>query len=146
MPKRAAKKKVTKPRVARTRCGGRWTEAQYKGFVVRALRAALRKWRVRYDTKNAAKRGQRTDQATGKKRDMYECAGCARLFKSDEIHVDHIEPVFDPRKRVPAEETDYTQLVHRMFCEIDNLQILCHTCHGIKTENERKQRYGKQGD
>jgi 5-methylcytosine-specific restriction endonuclease McrA len=144
MPKRAAKKKVTKPRVARTRCGGRWTEAQYKGFVVRALRAAMRKWRVLYDTKDAAKRGQRTDQATGKKRDMYECAGCARLFKSDEIHVDHIEPVFDPRKRVPAEETDYTQLVHRMFCEIENLQILCHTCHGIKTENERKQRYGKE--
>lgn len=144
MPKRAAKKKVTKPRVARTRCGGRWTEAQFKSFVVRTLRAGMRKWAVLYDTKKEANRGQKTDRATGKKRDLYECAGCARLFKSDEVHVDHIQPVFDPRKRVPAEETDYTQLVHRMFCEIENLQILCHTCHGIKTENERKQRYGKE--
>jgi len=146
MPKRAAKKKVTKPRVPRTRCGGRWTESQYKGFVVRLLRAGMRKWGVFHDAKREAARGVRTDKSTGKKRTMYECAGCARLFKSDEVHVDHIQPVFDPTKRVEALLTDWTEVVNRMFCELDNLQVLCHTCHGIKTENERKQRYGKQGD
>jgi len=145
MPKRKVAKK-TSQRVARTRNNGKWTEARFKSFIVGVLRAAMRKWGVFHDAKREAQRGFRVDKATGKRRSVYECAGCARLFKSDEVHVDHIQPVFDPTKRVEALLTDWTEVVNRMFCELDNLQVLCHTCHGIKTENERKQRYGKQGD
>jgi 5-methylcytosine-specific restriction endonuclease McrA len=143
MPKRAAKKKSS-PRVERTRNSGKWTESRFKSFIVGVLRAAMRKWGAFHDAKKAAERGIRVDKATGRKRKMYECAGCAKLFKSDEVHVDHIEPVFDPHKRIPAILTDWTEVINRMFCEVDNLQVLCHTCHGIKTENERKQRYGKE--
>ena len=145
MPKRAAKKKPSQ-RVERTRNNGRWTESRFKSFIVGVLRAAMRKWGAFHDAKREAERETRVDKATGRKRKMYECAGCTRLFKSDEVHVDHIQPVFDPLKRIPAEETDWTEVINRMFCEIDNLQVLCHTCHGIKTENERKQRYGSKGD
>ena len=143
MPKRKVAKK-TSQRVARTRNNGKWTEARFKSFIVGVLRAAMRKWGAFHDAKKAAEKGTRVDKATGRKRKMYECAGCTRLFKSDEVHVDHIEPVFDPHKRIPAIQTNWTEVVNRMFCEVDNLQVLCHTCHGIKTENERKQRYGKE--
>jgi len=32
---------------------------------------------------------------------------------------------------------DLPGFVERLFCEVDNLQVLCEACHNIKTQAER---------
>jgi hypothetical protein len=50
-----------------------------------------------------------------------------------EVSVDHIIPAGSLRSF-----SDLPQFVEILFCEADNLQVLCHACHGRKTLNERK--------
>lgn len=46
--------------------------------------------------------------------------------------VDHIHPVVDP----VVGFTSWDSVIERMFCEEDNLQLLCKECHDIKTKDE----------
>jgi len=115
--------------------GGQWTQARFDSFVKSALRAASRRWPPKYEALKRACVGKRHDSATGKQSFRYTCQGCANIFKAADVSVDHIETA------VPIEGfTNWDEVIHRMFCEADGLQILCHGCHGIKTQNERKQR------
>ena len=50
--------------------------------------------------------------------------------------VDHIHPVIDP---VKGFET-WDDTISRMFCEESGLQVLCHECHTVKTQEERELR------
>jgi len=75
----------------------------------------------------------------------YLCAECGKWFKGTDVAVDHINPVildgFD----------DWNTFVDRLFCNKDNLQVLCNyklkdiakhnnevSCHLKKTREERK--------
>ncbi len=49
------------------------------------------------------------------------------------IYVDHIKPIVDPAKGFEG----WDVLIDRMFCEKDNLQVLCKTCHDVKTQEEK---------
>jgi hypothetical protein len=49
-----------------------------------------------------------------------------------EVAVDHIVPAGQLRSF-----DDLPKFVEILFCEADNLQVLCHACHGRKTLNER---------
>jgi len=64
---------------------------------------------------------------------VYECASCSKTFKSTEVNVDHIEPAGSLTKY-----SDLPGFVKRLFCEADNLQVLCKSCHDVKTKEERK--------
>jgi 5-methylcytosine-specific restriction endonuclease McrA len=79
--------------------------------------------------------GKRLDPATGKLSFRYTCAGCGNIFKAKDVAVDHIHPVVD---------TDgfksWDDVIERLFCEVDGLQVLCHTCHSVKTANEKAMR------
>lgn len=125
------KKKVDKPYN-----GGQWTVARFNSFVKSALRAASRKWPPKYETLKKACIGKRSDPATGKLSFRYKCAGCAKIFKAKDVAVDHIFPVVD----VDDGFVDWDTYIKRLYCEADDLQVLCHECHGIKTQNERKAR------
>jgi len=105
----------------------------------------------------------------------YKCAGCGRFFKGgskkepvidpvtgeqmvgtkgrgkgkplfkrikSEIAVDHIEPIINPETGF----IDYNDMISRMFCGVEGLQVLCNyagerdgrkSCHAIKTKEER---------
>jgi 5-methylcytosine-specific restriction endonuclease McrA len=112
------------PRVVRTRATGTWTEAKYFGFIRNALRDAFRKYPVKHHAKNAAKE-------MTKKGVRYRCADCEELFASQEVHVDHIIPCGSLKNY-----DDLPGFVERMFCEVDNFQVLCKPCHQIKTNAE----------
>ena len=63
----------------------------------------------------------------------YKCNKCKKWFKSTEVQVDHIESA--------GTLTEYSHLpgfVKRLFCEADNLQVLCKPCHANKTIEDRK--------
>ena len=105
-------------------------------FIKGGLRTLSRKWPQKYEALSRACVGKRFDPKTRKESFRYTCAGCGNLFKSNEVQVDHIDPV------VSVEDgfVDWNVYIERMFCEADNYQILCVACHGVKTDNERKQR------
>ncbi len=72
-----------------------------------------------------------------KARGSYECAKCLQLFKRNEIHLDHIEPVVDPEEGF----TDWDTYITRLF--LGKLQPLCLTCHYEKSKNENVIRRGR---
>ena len=60
----------------------------------------------------------------------YVCNKCNMKFKSDEVQVDHIAPVVDKSTGF----IDWNTYMSRLFCDINNLQVLCKRCHKIKTK------------
>lgn len=50
--------------------------------------------------------------------------------------IDHIDPVVDPKKGF----TSWDDLIERLFCEKEGLQLLCPECHEEKTADERQER------
>jgi 5-methylcytosine-specific restriction endonuclease McrA len=136
MVRKAEKTARKKAGIPKPYNSGQWTEARYHSFVKGALRAASRRWPPKYEALRRACVGKRHDPATGKQSFRYTCAGCANIFKAAKISVDHIWPVVDTEEGF----TSWDDIICRMFCEVDGLQTLCHTCHSIKTANERKAR------
>ena len=62
----------------------------------------------------------------------YQCKECKEWFPDKKINVDHIHPAGSLRCA-----NDLPGFVERLFCEIDNLQVLCEKCHNLKTQNEK---------
>jgi hypothetical protein len=98
-------------------------------FVSNTLRRASYRWPPRNE---AAKRA-RVD------RGLYRCANCQGLFKNGEYQIDHKVAVVS----VTEGWTNYDDYVHRMLCDVDGYQVLCTTCHDVKTriEDELRQKY-----
>jgi hypothetical protein len=127
---------IARPSGPKTRCGGRWTEAEYTSFVKNNLRSGTRKWAPMQDCLRRA----RVD------RGLYRCECCgetvpATIAKDDSprskrkknIIVDHVRPVIDPEVGFST----WDSFIEGLFCEADNLQALCLSCHTIKTNEER---------
>lgn len=77
------------------------------------------------------------------KRGVYECSGCKEHVpatikvgkkRAQNVFVDHILPIVDPAIGF----TTWDEYIERMFCEKENLQLLCKSCHDIKSDEERK--------
>lgn len=70
------------------------------------------------------------------RRVSFKCALCGKSLARKHVAVDHISPVVD----TGVHFVDYDTYAKRLFCPIDNLQVLCNTnkdsCHKIKTKYE----------
>lgn len=77
--------------------------------------------------------------ATGRLAKHFKCAQCANLFPAAKVQVDHIHPIINPETGF----TNWDDVVYAMFCEKENLQVLCLECHKAKTKAE-KQLKGKK--
>lgn len=119
----------------KNRNNGEWTEARFKSFIKSLLRQGTRKW----GPINSVKKKARVS------RGVYECACCkehvpptikveGKTRRSHNIFVDHIDPIIDPRTGF----VNWDDTINRMFCEEDNLQLLCKNCHDKKTAEERE--------
>lgn len=119
-----------------------------KEFIVKTLRGAFKKTPMYREAKARAKEEFFEDSKHGKpmRRVRFICAKCQGRFLdrkgAKEIAVDHIVPVVDTE----VGWTDYNDLVIRLYCSSDNLQVLCNykgerdgkkSCHKIKTAEER---------
>jgi len=79
---------------------------------------------------------------------MYECEHCHKLFfdkfwfytttkkwrKKSAVALDHVIPVIDPKTGF----TTWDDYIERMFN--GKVQLLCHSCHNIKTTQENGER------
>ena len=126
--------KVKKPRVLKEkpRCNGTMTEAAFWAFIRSALRQKSRWWKPIAFAKNAARR---VYKGTNRRQKFeYQCNHCKKWFPEKEIDVDHIVPAGTLKTAA-----DLPGFVERLFCEVDNLQVLCVDCHAVKTEKEKEQ-------
>ncbi len=116
-------------------CNGQWTPARFKSFITSALRNAHGRWGPKATAKKKA----------WIRRGVYLCAECGeegpatlpplegRKRRRNNAAVDHITPVVDP----DVGFTTWDEYIERMFIEEDGYQVLCWSCHEIKTKEER---------
>lgn len=115
-------------RGVKNKAGGTWTTSRYFSFIRSALRQAWSKYPVKFQVMNAAKK----DVDWGRTRYAYQCADCKELFKATDVQVDHIKPAGSLKTY-----KDLPKFVETLFCESDNLQVLCKECHAKKTKEEK---------
>lgn len=123
---------MARPAGPKTRNNGTWTESKFHSFIKNNLRKTTFKWQPIQDClKNARTR-----------RGYYRCNGCkeevpASIRIDGKRHknaiVDHIQPIIDPDWGFIS----WDDTINRMFCEADNLQVLCKECHDVKSNDEK---------
>jgi 5-methylcytosine-specific restriction endonuclease McrA len=100
-----------------------------KTWIMSTLRRASYRWPPINEAEKLAR----------KERGRYECAYCHELFKSGEYAKDHIEPIV-PYSGFPIHPVtggpDWTIIIDRLLCDVEDIQILCHSCHDQKTAIE----------
>ena len=124
---------MSRPQGPLVKCDGAWTQAKFNSFIKNNLRSATRKWAPIQKCK------KRAHVARG----LYKCEGCGQevpptIFDEDKrkrvknIYVDHIIPIIDPAVGF----TTWDSCIERMYCDSDNLQLLCKACHSEKSQEE----------
>ena len=111
-----------------------WTPGRKKAFIVSVLRSGSRRWPPKYETLNEAKTEKKINVLTGRLAQHFKCKKCKKDFSAKNVQVDHIKPIVDPAVGF----VDWNTFVDNLFCEKENLQVLCIACHDKKTKKEKK--------
>jgi len=115
-----------------TRCSGTMTEAQYLAWIRSALRSKWLKWKPR---SQAIERARRPYVGQNKRQKWeVQCALCNDYFMLNDIEVDHYP--HDAGSILSFE--DIGPFVNRLYCEVDNLRVLCKPCHKCYTLSQSK--------
>lgn len=122
-----------------TRNSGQWTEGRFNAFIKSLLRAGSLRWGPRYESLKRAFIKNGINPSTGRKCKLHKCSGCSSLLPASKLVVDHIIPVVDPVSGF----TNWHDYIERLFCEVDNFQVLCSPCHHQKTNKETALSCGK---
>ena len=101
-------------------------DQKLKNFIIATLRRASYRWSARTEAMRLARI----------ERGLYKCAHCKGEFKRKQVHVDHINPVIDIKKGF----TNWDDFINRLFCKVEQFQVLCEQCHSAKTSTERSLR------
>lgn len=115
-----------------TRNSGQWTEGRFNSFIRSLLRAGSLRWAPRYESLKKAFVSYGINPETGRKCKLHKCSRCSKLSPASKMAIDHIVPVIDPLVGF----TNWHDYIERLFCEIDNFQVLCEPCHQRKTNSE----------
>ena len=119
-----------------------WTEGRLKAFIIAVLRQGTRRYPPKYECLNEAKTEKKKNTKTGRIAQHYECKDCGHDYPASMVQVDHVKPVVDPQ----AGFVDWNTFIERLFCEKENLQVLCKTCHDIKSKEEKQLRTSTKGE
>lgn len=105
---------------------------RFNSFVTSILRSGSRRWGPKYGVLNAAKTEKRINPKSGRIAQHFRCASCLSEFPAKQVQVDHIKPIgFDKT---------WDEFIDGLFCEADNLQVLCVDCHKVKTQKEKRKK------
>ena len=113
-----------------------WTEGRRRAFITSVLRAGSRKWPPKYLTLAAAKTEKKLSAKSKRLAQHYRCNSCKKEFTQTDVEVDHINPIVDPKVGFVS----WDLFIERLFCEAENLQVLCKSCHKTKTLSEKKKK------
>lgn len=113
------------------RASGTMTESAFWSYIRSALRQRSRFWKPIQLAKLKVRR--KYNGSNKRQKYEYKCNSCKNWFPAKEVNVDHILPVGTLKA-----SSDLPQFVDRLFCEEDNLQVLCGPCHDKKTSKELK--------
>lgn len=91
-------------------------------FAKGALRRASMMWRPISEARRLARKAP----------NQYMCAICKGLFKDKEVQVDHRNPVVDIKDGWQG----WDSYIDRLLCDVDELDVLCKTCHSVKSSHE----------
>lgn len=130
-----------------------------KRFILSAyMKNAIRRMSYRFPSRTealAAVRIPRPDNWSNKRvKWLVPCAFCKELFEMANTQCDHITPII-PVTGWPAAPTselytcgsddkDMNVLVYRTFVSAKELQILCKSCHKLKSDAENAERKVKK--
>ena len=90
------------------------------------------RWKPKADCKKRARHYEKIVNKGGRLVFHSICESCGDIVPEVTTAVDHIDPV------VPLAGFDsWDNVIERMFCEVDGLQLLCDDCHKTKTTEER---------
>ena len=109
---------------------GQWTAGRFNSFVTSILRSGSRRWGPKYSTLNEAKTEKKINPKSGRLAQHFECNSCHKEYTAKDVQVDHITPI--------GYDKNWDEFIDGLFCERENLQVLCTVCHSIKTKQERK--------
>ena len=75
-------------------------------------------------------------------RGVYQCEGCGHLGGPKEMDVNHKQTV-TPENGLNT-GVDWGEFIHRLlYCGLENLEVLCKTCHAKITAIERAEKKAK---
>ena len=129
--KKKTVKRTPRAKSPKVRNGGTMTESAFWSFIRSALRQKSRWWKPITECKMKARRAYKGPSK--RQKFEYQCNSCKAWFPEKQINVDHIQPAGSLNCK-----EDLAGFVERLFCEQDNLQVLCESCHDIKTKLEKK--------
>ena len=123
--------KQTKPKSLKTRNAGTMTESMFWSFIRSGLRQKSRWWKPITECKLKARKAYKGPNK--RQKFEYQCNSCKKWFPEKKINVDHIVGAGSLNC-----SNDLAGFIDRLFCEQDNLQVLCETCHNTKTQLEKQ--------
>lgn len=115
----------------KTRCGGTMTESAFLSWIRSALRSKSLSWKPRSEALRLARRAYKGLN----KRQLweYKCAMCSAWWAAKEVVVDHFPVACGSLTSIE----DIGPFANNLYCEVDNLRILCKVCHDAHTLAER---------
>lgn len=125
---------MTKPKGELVKCDGTMTQGAFNTFIRNLLRAGSVKWKANDNCRAKAR----------VRRGWYKCAECGRVKQGTvreagkkvvNNNVDHIDPATPITGFV-----SWDNYIERLFCDSDNLQLLCKPCHKEKCAEEAAER------
>jgi 5-methylcytosine-specific restriction endonuclease McrA len=125
------KKTIRRTATPKTRNAGTMTESAFWSFIRSALRQKSRWWKPITECKMKARRAYKGPLK--RQKFEYQCNYCKNWFPEKKINVDHIIGAGSLNC-----SADLPGFVDRLFCEQDNLQVLCTECHDKKTKLEKE--------
>lgn len=120
-----------KPKEPLVRCNGTMTEAQYLAWIRSALRSKSLRWPPRGTALELARRPYKGPNKQQKWE--YKCAICAKWFRAKEVVVDHFPIGAGSIRSVE----DIGAFANNLYCEVDNLRVLCSDDHDVHTLAEK---------
>ena len=122
--------KIPRAKTPKARNAGTMTESAFWSFIRSGLRQKSRWWKPITECKLKVKRAYKGPNK--RQKFEYQCNECKEWFAEKYVNVDHIIPA----GALNCAE-DLPGFVERLFCEQENLQILCIQCHDTKSKDDK---------
>lgn len=129
-PVRKTTRKPKTARVARTRAGGEWSEAQFFAFIRSGLRQMSRRWPPL--VRQVWMESRRPYVGLNKRQKWeHQCSICSGWYKRADMEADHIIPCGSLKSW-----DDLVGFTQRLLVEVEGVQRLCARCHQARTNGK----------